>query len=209
METATAIWRAAAGHHKKTLRRFVFHQRRLTGVDYVPPSCGEEWDQLDLSLESSGFESSPDENSLGYSDLKSLVLGCSPEWMTRIVSPFCQKTSLQILHMRRSGPEFARIARLQGKAPRVKPRVRNPLISDFEYDYEQPDDDESDDDESDDDESDECSDSEGHTGHSIGASDVGRSANGVAARGVRAARRRIPVGCVTSQSSWDAGPGHC
>ncbi|KAK8093393.1 hypothetical protein PG997_000078 [Apiospora hydei] len=79
--------------------------------------------------------------------------------------------------MRRSGPEFARIARLQGKAPRDRRRVRNPLILDFESDYEQPDDDESDDDESD-----ECSDSEGHTGHSIGGSDDGRSANGVAAR---------------------------
>lgn len=46
----------------------------------------------------------------------------------RIIAAFCQNSSLQFLHMRRSGPEFARMARLwKDSRPRKKARPPKPL----------------------------------------------------------------------------------
>ncbi|KAK7949344.1 uncharacterized protein PG986_010230 [Apiospora aurea] len=101
------IWQSL-GRHRKTLRRFAYHQQEVghpaRGVEELK-SCIT--DVLDL-----GFSEITDLDifSLGHPfrhlDLRGIGLGCSPKWLTPILSPFRYKTSLRLLHMRRSGQDL-------------------------------------------------------------------------------------------------------
>jgi hypothetical protein len=74
------IWHAM-GHHIKTLRRFVHHQRDVV-LDETSPILEEERDLSDLSFfDVSDLGSDPTQNPLGKSDLRSVGLSCSPGWM--------------------------------------------------------------------------------------------------------------------------------
>ncbi|KAK8135120.1 hypothetical protein PG984_007132 [Apiospora sp. TS-2023a] len=149
-DTTAEIWRAAAAHHQRTLRRFVYHQRKYDAEAGTEPGSWLRWDQPDLCLMSSDLGTGPEGNPLCSLDLESLGLGCSPKWMKRIIAPFCQKSSLKLLHMRRSGYEFARMARIwkdarpDNNGPPPQRRQRNPLDpggsgSDGEFDEDQSD----------------------------------------------------------------------
>ncbi|KAK7919924.1 hypothetical protein PG985_007946 [Apiospora marii] len=155
---ATAqIWRAAAAHHRQSLRRLVYHQRSKDGEVGEAPGRWKPWDQPDLCLRRSDLGKESGGNPLGRLDLQSLGLGCSPKWMVslcfpgkRIVASYCKKSSLQLLHMRRSGPEFARMAQIWKDACSDKkgsPSERQEQMpldlcgseSDWEFDDEQSD----------------------------------------------------------------------
>ncbi|KAK7919919.1 hypothetical protein PG985_007941 [Apiospora marii] len=108
----TGVWRAV-GRHRKTLRQFGYHQRQhFTGAygngELQEEAFGENGvsavDALNVGLsETADLEGDGSNNPLCQLDLRGLGLGCSPKLMMPIVSPFCHKSSLQLLHMRRSG----------------------------------------------------------------------------------------------------------
>ncbi|KAK7978762.1 hypothetical protein PG988_006252 [Apiospora saccharicola] len=83
-DTTAEIWRAAAAHHGKTLRRLVYHQRKYDAEAGTEPGSWLRWDQPDLCLMSSDLGNGPEGNPLGSLDLESLGLGCSPKWMVSV-----------------------------------------------------------------------------------------------------------------------------
>ncbi|KAL0765237.1 hypothetical protein CaCOL14_012496 [Colletotrichum acutatum] len=98
------IWRAAL-HHRATLRRFVHHQRTIQ-FDEDEGDDEREVDSPDLSFLDSRDVEQVSADCLGRLDLTSLGLCCIPRFMQSFVSGFASKTSLQILHMRQSGPDL-------------------------------------------------------------------------------------------------------
>ncbi|KAK8078644.1 hypothetical protein PG996_004814 [Apiospora saccharicola] len=108
----TGVWRAV-GRHSKTLWRFAYHQRQAA-EDVFGAARGSfigagitVYDALNVELsEAADLDGKVPDNPLRHLDLRGLGLGCSPKCMMPLVSPFSHKSSLQLLHMRRSGLDF-------------------------------------------------------------------------------------------------------
>ncbi|KAK1585012.1 uncharacterized protein LY79DRAFT_660725 [Colletotrichum navitas] len=96
------IWRVVL-HHRASLRRFVHHQHERPLSWYR-----QRVDELSFrrEIDSPNFESLEPSDcwSLGRLDLTSLGLCCKPITMKMFVSEFASRTTLQVLHVRQSGP---------------------------------------------------------------------------------------------------------
>ncbi|KAJ9130920.1 hypothetical protein NKR23_g11970 [Pleurostoma richardsiae] len=99
------LWHALC-HHRATLERFIHHHRAIN-LNEESDRFEEEIDEPTLSfIDPEDVDKILDDsgNPLGHLDLRSLGLCCIPQFMRSFVAPFASKTSLQVLHMRQSGP---------------------------------------------------------------------------------------------------------
>ncbi|CAG8957320.1 hypothetical protein HYFRA_00010743 [Hymenoscyphus fraxineus] len=91
----------------KNLKRFALHARYLDSGYGVPEGQGH--DILDLCYTGSVYKSFFKLNNVphpfSFSALECLGLSCEPHTLRGLVLPFTQKSTLKILHMRRSGQD--------------------------------------------------------------------------------------------------------
>ncbi|KID60053.1 hypothetical protein MBR_10470, partial [Metarhizium brunneum ARSEF 3297] len=108
-----ALWRTAV-RHKATLRRFIYHARSVN-LDDESELFEEEMDLNDMALLSDSFLAhlrSQSPNPLGELYLECIGLACDPRRLKEVIEPLSHKGSLQVLHIRQSGPDIRKYGSL-------------------------------------------------------------------------------------------------